>query len=114
MGELTDYLAGLDGDIAGALRRVVDIARELAPEAVEGTSYGMPALKVHGKALLSVMATTKHLALYPHSGAVVAAVADRLDGFSLSSGTIRFHVHQPLPDDVVRQIIRLRLHEICG
>jgi uncharacterized protein YdhG (YjbR/CyaY superfamily) len=114
MGEVTAYLDGLDDDRAGALRRIVAIARDLAPDAVEGTSYGMPTLKVRGKALLSVMATRKHLALYPHSGSIVAAVADRLPGFSLSSGTIRFQTDQPLPEDVVRDVIRLRLDQIPG
>ena len=43
---------------------------------------------------------------------VVDAVRERLDGFELSKGTIRFTVDNPLPDDVVRDIVRLRAQEI--
>ena len=78
----------------------------------EGKSYGMPALKVAGKPLISVIATKTHLSLFPFSGEIVERVADRLPGFSLSKGTIRFQVDQPLPDDVIRDIVRARLAQI--
>ena len=45
MGELTAYLDGLPVPQAAALRRVVELALQEAPGAVEGRSYGMPALK---------------------------------------------------------------------
>jgi uncharacterized protein YdhG (YjbR/CyaY superfamily) len=43
---------------------------------------------------------------------VVDQVRDRLAGFSLSKGTIRFSVNQPVPDDVVVDIVQLRKAEI--
>ena len=85
---------------------------ELVPEAVEGRSYAMPALLYQGKGLIATMQTAKHLAVYPFSGKVVSQVAERLAGFSLSSGAIRFSVGQPLPDDVLDDIVRLRVAEI--
>lgn len=42
------------------------------------------------------------------------AVRDRLDTFELSKGTIRFSVDQPMPDEVVRDVVRLRMAEISG
>ena len=33
-------------------------------------------------------------------------------GFDLSKGTIRFTVEKALPDDVVRDVVRLRVAEI--
>jgi uncharacterized protein YdhG (YjbR/CyaY superfamily) len=41
-------------------------------------------------------------------------VSDRLSGFKLSKGTIRFTVDRPLPDDVVRDVVMLRVEEIVG
>jgi uncharacterized protein YdhG (YjbR/CyaY superfamily) len=58
------------------------------------------------------MATAKHLALYPHSGSVVALVAGELSDFSLSAGTIRFDVDQPIPDAVLDRVILARRDEI--
>jgi uncharacterized protein YdhG (YjbR/CyaY superfamily) len=43
---------------------------------------------------------------------VVDAVAPRLAGFSLSKGTVRFTPGHPVPDDVVEEMVRLRLAEI--
>ncbi|MEZ0114771.1 uncharacterized protein YdhG (YjbR/CyaY superfamily) [Catenulispora sp. EB89] len=112
MGEVTDYYATLPaevGDLFDGMRRR---ALELVPDAVEGRSYAMPALLYRGKGLIATMQTAKHLALYPFSGKVVARVAERLDGFSLSSGAIRFSVEHPLPAEVLDDVVRLRAAEI--
>lgn len=102
----------MPGPDRDALQRVINIARAAAPDAVDGVSYGMPALKVHGKPLIGVTASAKHLSVFPFSSGVVEAVAPRLDGFSLSKGTIRFTVGHPIPADVLAEIVRLRLLEI--
>jgi uncharacterized protein YdhG (YjbR/CyaY superfamily) len=112
MGEVTDYYATLPADVRELFDGIRRRALELVPEAVEGRSYGMPALLYQGKGLLSTMKTAKHLAIYPFSGTVVAQVADRLPGFSLSTGTIRFSADRPVPADVLDDILRLRAHEI--
>jgi uncharacterized protein YdhG (YjbR/CyaY superfamily) len=41
-------------------------------------------------------------------------VRDRLPGFSLSEATIRFTVDQPVPDDVLRDLVELRRADIDG
>ncbi|OFI36934.1 hypothetical protein BIU82_10950 [Arthrobacter sp. SW1] len=112
MGTVTDYLAGLKAPKRQVLEHIVGIARELAPGVEEGTSYGMPALLLKGKGLLSVLETKKHLALYPYSGKVLAHVAEDLEGFSWSPGTLRFSADNPVPDALVRRILELRLAEL--
>lgn len=112
MGTVSDYLATVDEARRPALARVVDRAHELVPDLQEGTSYGMPVLLYRGKGLLSAMATAKHLAIYPHSGGPVRVVAPLLDGFSLSTGTVRFTVAQPIPDDALDLLILTRRDEI--
>lgn len=112
MGELTAYVDGLAPERAAALRHIIDLALDEAPGAIEGMSYGMPALKVAGKPLIGVIAAKAHLSVFPFSGAVVEQVAGRLPGYSLSKGTIRFTPGTPLPDDVIRDIVRLRLAEL--
>jgi uncharacterized protein YdhG (YjbR/CyaY superfamily) len=107
-----DYLAGLDDPTRSAFERIRALALVEAPEAVQGTSYGMAALLYRGKPLLGFLAAKHHLSVFPFSSRVVDAVRDRLDTFELSKGTIRFSVDQPLPDDVVRDVVRLRMAEI--
>jgi uncharacterized protein YdhG (YjbR/CyaY superfamily) len=74
----------------------------------------MPALKASGKPLIGFVAAKRHLSIFPFSSAVVEHVRDRLDGFELSKGTIRFSVDHPLPDDVIREVVFARLAEIDG
>jgi uncharacterized protein YdhG (YjbR/CyaY superfamily) len=109
---LSSYLDGL-GEPAGAiLTAIADRARVLVPEAEEGMGYGMPALRYRGRPLLSVRETATHLSLFPFSAEVVGAVARSLDGYSVSTGTIRFSAEQPLPGDVIDRIVLLRRAEI--
>lgn len=112
VGTIGDYLAGLEPDQRAALQHVVDVARRVAPDAEEGTSYGMPALRLDGRPLLGITAAARHLSLFPFSPAVVEAVAPDLAGHSLSKGTIRFSAEQQLPDDVIERIVVLRRAEL--
>lgn len=114
MGEIDDYLAGLDEPARRSLERIRDIALRMVPDADQSTSYGMPALRVAGQPLLGFTASRKHLSLHPFSAEAVAAVADELAGFSLSKGTIRFTPGSPLPEQIVERVVQLRLAEITG
>ena len=112
MGSVDDSLAALPPSDRACLQRVIDVARAVAPEAGDGVSYGMAALKLDGKPLLGVVAAARHLSVFPFSPAVIDAVAGRLEGFSLSKGTIRFTPDHPLPDEIIEEIVRLRRAEI--
>lgn len=109
-----EYIAGLDEPVRFAFERLRDVALEVVPDAEQGKSYGMAALRHRGKPLLGFLAARQHLSVFPFSPEVVDAVRDRLTGFDLSKGTIRFTVDHPLPDDVARDIVRLRAQEITG
>ena len=114
VGTIDDYLVRLEPDQRAALQHVVDVARRVAPDADEGTSYGMPALRLAGRPLLGITAAARHLSVFPFSPAVVESVAPDLTGFSLSKGTIRFSVDQPIPDEVVERVVTLRRAELEG
>ncbi len=112
MGTVEDALDDVPEPSRGTLLRVLAIARRLAPDAVDGTGYGMPALRVGGRPLVAVVAARDHLSLFPFSAAVVESVRGDLAGFSLSTGTIRFSAERPLPDAVVEKVVRARLAEL--
>ena len=97
-----------------AFEHIRDLVMEMAPEAEQGTSYGMAALRYNQKPLLAFRAARQHLSIFPFSSRVVDAVRDQLTAFELSKGTIRITAASPLPDKVVRDIIRYRIQEIAG
>ena len=72
----------------------------------------MPAFRSAGRPLLGFRASKQHLSLHPFSAEVVDAVRDRLGGFDLAKGTIRFTPEAPVPDDVIAELVRLRKLEI--
>ena len=112
MGDVTDYLDGLDEPARGILSGLVARVRELVPDAEEGKSYGMAALRYRGRPLFAAVETKEHLSVFPFSPAVVDAVAPELGGYSLSKGTIRFSPEHPLPAGVVDRMVELRQAEI--
>jgi len=112
MGEVSDYIAALEGAERDVIERIRARAVSLVPDAVEGVSYGMPALRYRDSPLVSVISAKGHIGLYPFSPPVVSAVAGELEGYSLSKGTIRFTPEHPLPDSVVDRVILLRRDEI--
>ena len=112
MSELTDYLTDLPEPQRSAIEQVYARARTLVPDAVDGVSYGMPALRYRGKALVAVMNARDHIGLYPFSPEAIDVVRDDLAGFSLAKGTIRFTPEHPLPDSLVDRIVLLRRDQI--
>jgi uncharacterized protein YdhG (YjbR/CyaY superfamily) len=107
-----DLIAGLDTARGAALQHVLDLAMDAAPEAEQGMSYGVPALRHHGRPLLGFNAWDTHLAIYPFSPAAIEPAAEALDGYSVSKGTVRFTVDHPLPDQAVTTIVHARRAEL--
>jgi uncharacterized protein YdhG (YjbR/CyaY superfamily) len=110
---MDDYLDGLPADQKAAFEGVRAVVTEVAPEAEEGKSYGMPAFIYAGRPLLAFRAAKTHLSVFLFSPAAVEAVKDRLEGFDLSKGTIRFSPSVPVPDGVLADVIRARKEEIA-
>jgi len=111
---MDEYLAGLEPDQRAALAHVREVVRATVADAEEGVSYGMPAFKWQGKPLLGFRVAKAHLSLFPFSPVAVDAVADRLAGFSLAKGTVRFTPDRPVPDDVIVALVAARQREIAG
>jgi uncharacterized protein YdhG (YjbR/CyaY superfamily) len=112
VGTVDDYFDNLDGDTRAAFERIRSVALDIVPDAEQGTSYGMAALRYKKKPLLGFAAAKRHLSVFPFSAQVVDGVRDRLSGYKLSKGTIRFTVDKPLADAVIRDVVMLRVAEI--
>jgi uncharacterized protein YdhG (YjbR/CyaY superfamily) len=110
---MDDYLDALPQEQSDALARVRAVVQRVEPEAQEGVSYGMPAFLYDGRPLLGFRAAKAHLSVFPFSPAAVEAVEDRLEGFGLSRGTIRFSPERPVPEDVLVDLVRARREEIA-
>ena len=112
MSRFSEYMEQLLPEERAQFERVCKLVRRLVPEAEEGWSYGIPTFKYRGKPLLGFRAATKHLSVFPYGKAAIEALSAELEGFSTSSGTIRFTAEKPLPDEVLEKLIRYKKQEI--
>ena len=104
-----DYIAQQPQAVQAGLTKLRQIVQKVAPDATEVISYGMPAYKLHGMLLYFAVAKN-HYGFYAMPGAI-AAFKDRLEGYELSKGTIRFPLNKPIPVKLVTDIVRFRVQE---
>ena len=104
-----DYLAALPKDHRAALEGLRKTIRAAAPEAAESISYGIPSFKHKGRQLIHIGAAKHHCAIY---GLVPDAFKDELKQYDTSKGTIRFPADKPLPETLVRKLVKTRMAEI--
>jgi uncharacterized protein YdhG (YjbR/CyaY superfamily) len=109
--EIDQYLDGLEEPKRTTLTRLRQTILDILPEADQGISYGLPAFKVDGKTIAGFAAFKNHLSYLPHSGSVFPQLSDELQGYSTSSGALRFGVDEPLPAPLVRKLIATRLRQ---
>lgn len=112
MPEVTDYVASQDEPARSLLERLRLRVLALVPDAEEGTSYGMAALRYRGRPLISVVATKRGYSVFPFSSTVVASVLTGIEGFDSTKGGIRFTNARPLPDEAFDALVTGRREEI--
>ena len=96
---------------AGRIRALI---RAAIPRAVDGFSYGIPAVRVEGRLLLWYAGWKAHCSIYPVSPAVRKALGRDLGRYAVSKGTIRFPLDRPLPATLIRRLAKARLSELSG
>ncbi len=104
------YLAVLPPDQRAALEALRAFLKRLVPDAAEVISYGIPTLRHHG-ALVGFAAFKNHCSFFIMSTRVAEAFADDLKDFSTAKATVHFTPTEPLPEDLVSNIVHARMAE---
>jgi uncharacterized protein YdhG (YjbR/CyaY superfamily) len=107
-----NYIATFPENVQCILESVRKAIREVAPEAEETISYQMPAFKLNG-ILVWYAAYKNHIGLYPRVSTIVA-FKDKLSRYKVSKGTIQFPLNEPIPIDLIKEIVRFRVKENMG
>jgi uncharacterized protein YdhG (YjbR/CyaY superfamily) len=107
-----EYLAEAPEPHRSTLVRLRANLRELLPGAEEGMSYGVPAIKVGGQAVAGYAYFKNHCSYFPHSGSILSQIPDELSDYEWSQGTLRFSPDRPLPTELVRRLVDLRLEQL--
>lgn len=107
--EIDAYIAAAAPAAQPVLKRIREIVRRAAPEAREAISYRMPAFFGHG-VLVYFAAFKTHIGLFPPVKGDEALLG-RLAPYRGPKGNLAFPLNEPLPDDVIEQVVRQRIRE---
>lgn len=105
------YLSKIDPAFRAELQRIRELVLHLVPEAEESISYRMPTLKYRDRPLVFFTTSKKHMSFYPSSWAI-EKFRDRLEHYKTSEHAIQFTLENPLPDDLVEDLVRCHVREI--
>lgn len=110
-GSVDEYFDGLPAEGRVAMETLRATIRAAAPAATELISYRMPAFKHGGRILVYYAAFADHCSIYPATAALREVLGDELSPHLSGKGTIRFEADQPIPVELVKRIVEVRLEE---
>ncbi|MDB5252774.1 MAG: hypothetical protein JWP27_1943 [Flaviaesturariibacter sp.] len=100
------YIAAFPAATQARLKSLRRAIRAAAPKAEEVISYNMPAYKYKG-VLAYFAAYAAHVGFYP-TAAPLVAFAPELTSFVTSKGTVRFPLDRPIPQALVKRMVRFQ------
>jgi len=106
---IDEYIAAFPKETQILLEIMRKTIGEAAPEAVEAISYQIPTFKLKGN-LVHFAGYKHHIGFYPGS-AGIAAFKDELSKFKSAKGSVQFPADQPLPLELITQIVKFRRKE---
>ena len=106
-----EYMAGLPDRARRGLEELRTTIKSAAPTATEGISYKMPVFRVSDAPLVWMAAYKDHYSLYPATDELQRELGDELKPYLSGKGTIRFAADKPIPRQLVRRIVKVRLAE---
>jgi uncharacterized protein YdhG (YjbR/CyaY superfamily) len=107
-----EYLRGVAEPGRGMLQTLRRAILEIVPDAEQVISYRVPAFRVRGQIVAGLAAFKNHLSSLPLSGSVLGQLADELDAYTMTKGSLHFPVDHVLPRALVEELIAVRLAEI--
>jgi len=106
-----EYLANLPEPARSTLTHIRAVIKSVVPkETTEVISYRIPMFKYNGM-LVGYAAFAKHCSLFPTGSGVIEMFAKELKGYKTSRGTIQFPSDRPLPDTLLKKIVKQRVKE---
>ena len=106
---IDEYIETFPTDVQSILEEIRQTIRKAAPEAVEAISYQMPTFKLNGN-LVHFAAHKNHIGFYPAPSGV-EAFKKELAPYKWSKGSVQFPLDKPIPFDLVKKIVIVRVKE---
>jgi uncharacterized protein YdhG (YjbR/CyaY superfamily) len=107
---IDEYLASVPEDKRATLENLRVIIRAAAPMAEECISYRIPCFKYHGP-LVFFAAFKNHCGLYVINALILDTFKSELKPYKTSGTTIHFTPYNPLPEEFITKIVKMRIEE---
>lgn len=101
------YIADFPTEVQEKLQALRHVIRQAAPEATEKISWQMPTFYLYGN-LVHFAAHQKHIGFYPGAEGMEAFLP-MLSAYKTSKGAVQFPFDQPLPFELIGEIVRYRV-----
>jgi uncharacterized protein YdhG (YjbR/CyaY superfamily) len=112
--DVDEYLAGVPEPARRTLKRMRAVIRTVVPEGTsEVISYGIPTFK-YKRGLVAFAAFTNHCSFFPLGSSVLDSFEEELKEFRVSKGTLHFPLDKPLPDVLLKKLVRARVAQNKG
>jgi uncharacterized protein YdhG (YjbR/CyaY superfamily) len=112
--EVDAYIAALPEERRGPMTQLRDTIRAAAPDATEVITYRMPGFKAGTAFLVSYDAFKQHYSLFPWNDEMVVELGDAIRPYVKGRGTLQFRASEPLPLDVIRRIVEIRVRQCAA
>jgi uncharacterized protein YdhG (YjbR/CyaY superfamily) len=106
---IDEYILSFPPETQKLLEQVRSVIKNVAAEAQETISYGMPTFVYKG-VLVHFAAFKNHLGLYALPSANEAFKED-LSKYKTGKGSIQFPLNEPIPHELIRRIVKFRIEE---
>ena len=105
------YIDAFPETVQDVLQQLRKAIKDAAPKSEEAISYNMPSFKLNGN-LVWFGAFKNHIGFYPRETAI-KKFKKELKGYEVSGvqGTVKFPFDEPLPLDLIKEIVKFRVEE---
>ena len=109
MSEVNDFLAKYPAPTRQRLEQIRHIIKSESPQLTEGLKWGKLAYS-NEVIMVMVDAYTNYISLHV-TKTTIASLKDELTSYKTTAGSVQFPNDKPIPDDIVKKVLRYRIDE---
>lgn len=103
-----EYIHSFPQDVATILEKIRKTIRKVVPDAVETIRYNIPTFDVDGEHLVFFAGWKEYISLYPVPEGN-KAFQEKIAPYKKEKSTLRFPLNNPIPYDIVEDLVTLLL-----
>ena len=105
-----EYISNFPLEVQERLKKIRKIIKEIAPDAIELISYGMPAYNLNKKNLVYFGGFSSHIGFYG-TPATHETFYTELSVYKKGKGSVQFPLNKPLPEKLISKMVSYKVSE---